>query len=163
MMKEEIFGPILPIFYYSDLNQLVKEIASRPKPLAVYHFSESSKNIEIVKNNTFSGAYVTNETIMQIGNMHLPFGGVGGSGQGRMHGIHGFKAMSNPKSLAILSSMDGFPTNRRYPPYTEDKKNFLRNLMKVAFVTNHQLVKYVGILVLLIVVVVLCSVLIPRA
>lgn len=99
---------------------------------------------------------------MQIGNMHLPFGGVGGSGYGRMHGIHGFKAMSNPKSVAILSSMDSFPTNRRYPPYTEDKKNFLRKLMKVAFLTSSQIGKGIAIILLIIVVAILCGVLIPR-
>jgi len=69
------------------LNELVAEITSRAKPLVVYHFTESKKNISFVKENTSSGAYVTNDCIMQIANKFLPFGGVGGSGYGRMHGI----------------------------------------------------------------------------
>lgn len=162
-MKEEIFGPIMPVFYYNDLQEIVREVVGRAKPLAVYHFSESSKNIEYVKGSTSSGAYVTNEALMQIGNKYLPFGGVGGSGQGRMHGKHGFQAMSNPKSVALLSSADNFPTNRRYPPYTEDKKSFLRKLMKVAFITTGQIAKGIALVVLLITVIVLCGVFIPRA
>lgn len=141
---------------------MVREINERPKPLAIYHFSESDRNIKYVKNNTSSGAYVTNETIMQIANKFLPFGGVGGSGYGRMHGKHGFIAMSNPKSLALLSSMDTFPTNRRYPPFTEDKKSFLRKLMKVAFITTGQIGRCIAITLLIIVTIVLCVVLIPR-
>lgn len=105
---------------------------------------------------------MTNETIMQIANKFLPFGGVGGSGYGRMHGKHGFIAMSNPKSLALLSSMDTFPTNRRYPPFTEDKKSFLRKLMKVAFITTGQIGRCIAITLLIIVTIVLCVVLIPR-
>jgi len=118
-MQEEIFGPILPIFYYRDLSEVISEITSRSKPLAIYHFSESKKNINLVKENTSSGAYVSNECVFQIANKYLPFGGVGGSGYGRMHGIHGFAAFSNPKSLALLSSSDGFPKNRTYPPLTQ--------------------------------------------
>ena len=100
---------------------------------------------------------------MQIANNALPFGGVGGSGQGRLHGRYGFKSFSNPKSVAMMSSNDGFPTNRRYPPYTDDKKSFLRKLMKVAFITYGQIGKFAAIFLLIIVVAVLCGVLIPRA
>jgi acyl-CoA reductase-like NAD-dependent aldehyde dehydrogenase len=76
----------------------------------------------LVKDNTFSGAYVTNDSIMQIGNKFLPFGGVGGSGYGRYHGVYGFRAFSNPKSVAFLSSLDTYPSNKRYMPWTNDKK-----------------------------------------
>jgi aldehyde dehydrogenase (NAD+) len=163
MMQEEIFGPIMPVFYFSSLPDLVQEINRRAKPLVVYMFSESSKNINLVKDNTFSGAFVSNETIMQMANKDLPFGGVGGSGQGRLHGKHGFQTFSNPKSVALMSSMDSFPTNRRYPPYTEDKKSFLRKLMKVAFITPGQIGKCLTIFLLLVTAIVLCGVLIPRA
>lgn len=161
MMQEEIFGPVMPIFYYSNLQELINEISSRAKPLAVYMFSENSKNIEQVKQNTFSGAFVTNECVMQIANKALPFGGVGGSGHGRLHGKHGFQTFSNPKSVALMSSNDGFPTNKRYPPYTDDKKNFLRKLMKVAFITYGQIGKFAAIFLLIVVAIVLCGVLIP--
>lgn len=93
----------------------------------------------------------------------MPFGGVGGSGQGRMHGIYGFKAMSNPKSVAMLSSLDTFPTNKRYPPYTEDKKNFLRKLMKIAFITSAKIGKCLAITLLLIVAIIVGVILIRKA
>ena len=99
---------------------------------------------------------------MQIANKELPFGGVGGSGHGRLHGKQGFLSFSNPKSVALMSSNDGFPTNRRYPPYTEDKKNFLRKLMKVAFITYGQIGKFFLVLIVLVVVGILCGVLIPK-
>ena len=117
----------------------------------------------MVKDNTFSGAFVTNECVMQAVNKELPFGGVGGSGQGRLKGEFGFRTFSNPKSLALMSSNDGFPANKRYPPYTEDKKSFLLKLLKVGFVTYGQIGKFLALVLLVIVVAVLCGVLIPRA
>ncbi len=141
---------------------MINEIVSRSKPLAVYHFSESKKNINLIKENTSSGAYVANECVMQISNKDLPFGGVGGSGYGRMHGKYGFMAFSNPKSVGLMSSNDGFPSNKRYPPYTDDKKGFLLKLLKVAFFTYGQIAKVGVFILLLIVAVILCSVLIPR-
>lgn len=85
-MNEEIFGPILPINSYANLNELVAELGERPKPLIVYMFSEDSKNIELVKKHTYSGSFVVNDAVVQMLNCHLPFGGVGESGYGRYHG-----------------------------------------------------------------------------
>ena len=153
----------MPIFYYSNLEELVSEISSRAKPLAVYMFSESSKNVNYVKNNTYSGAFVQNETVMQMVNLDLPFGGVGGSGHGRLHGKYGFSTFSNQKSVALMSSNDGFPTNKRYPPYTDDKKSFLRKMIKIGFITYGQIAKVFLILIILIAAAVLCGVLIPSA
>lgn len=161
-MQEEIFGPILPIFYYTDLKEVIKEIISRPKPLVVYHFSESSKNTQLVKTNTYSGAYVVNDTVMQMTNLSLPFGGVGASGYGRFHGKDGFIGFSNPKSVALISSMDNFPTNQRYPPYTDSKKSLMTKLLKFGFVTYRQIGKVLLVLVLLVILSVLAGVLIPR-
>lgn len=106
---------------------------------------------------------MTNDAVLHMTNLHMPFGGVGGSGYGRMHGIYGFKAMSNPKSIALLSSLDTFPTNKRYPPYTEDRKNFLRKLMKIAFVTYTKIGKSLGVTLLLIVVITLGIIFFRRA
>lgn len=82
---------------------------------------------------------------------------------GRLHGRYGFKAFSNPKSVALMSSEDGFPTNRTYPPYTDDKKSFLRKLIKVGFITYGQIAKFFGLILFIIIVAVLCGVLIPGA
>ena len=99
---------------------------------------------------------------MQVANKYLPFGGVGGSGYGRMHGTHGFKAFSNPKSVALLSSLDAYPSNKRYMPWTEDKKNLMRKVLKVAFYTPGQIGKVLGLIILVVVGAILCGVLIPK-
>lgn len=148
MMQEEIFGPILPFFYYSDLQEVIKEINSRPKPLVVYHFTESSRNIAQLKERTYSGAYVVNDTIMQMTNFALPFGGVGGSGYGRFHGKDGFLGFSNPKSVAKISSMDSFPLNQRYPPFTDKKKSLMTKLLKLGFISYGQIGKVLLIVLL---------------
>lgn len=95
MMNEEIFGPILPLYSFKELSEVIKEINGRDKPLAVYMFSEKKKNIEAVKTQTQSGCFSVNEATIQVANSHLPFGGVGKSGYGRYHGEAGFKYFSN--------------------------------------------------------------------
>lgn len=65
-MQEEIFGPILPVFSYADLDQVIEEINLRDKPLVVYHFSEDSKIVDKVQSSTSSGAYVVNDTVCQM-------------------------------------------------------------------------------------------------
>ena len=89
----------MPLYSYTNLDEVIKEINDRPKPLVVYLFSENSSNVKKVQDSTYSGAYVVNETLMQMMNPHLPFGGVGMSGSGRYHGKSGFLAFSNPKSI----------------------------------------------------------------
>lgn len=150
-MQEEIFGPILPIFYFTDLNEVIREINLRPKPLVVYQFSESSKNTAVVRAQTASGAYVVNDTVMQMSNLNLPFGGVGASGYGRYHGKDGFLAFTNPKSIALMSSMDSYPINQRYPPYNESKKSMMSNLLKFGFITYGQIGRTLLVIILLIV------------
>jgi len=95
----------MPLFYYTDLNHVIEEILNRAKPLVVYHFSESSSNQKQVRYRTSSGAYVVNDSVIQMSNLSLPFGGVGGSGHGRFHGKDGFIGFSNPKSIAVVSSI----------------------------------------------------------
>ena len=116
-MKDEIFGPILPLHYYTNIEALVEEINSRPKPLSVYLFSENSKNIKMVENRTSSGAFVINDAMIQNFSVYLPFGGVGASGYGRYHGEEGFKNFSNRKSVLHTKSSLMFPNRMRFPPY----------------------------------------------
>lgn len=118
MMSEEIFGPIMPLFQYTNLDEVIEEINSRPKPLAVYLFSENSEHVKKVKHSTYSGAFVVNQTLMQMANPHLPFGGVGMSGSGRYHGISGFLAFSNAKSICVTKAVNPYPMRNRFPPYT---------------------------------------------
>lgn len=94
-------------------------------------------------------------------NLHLPFGGVGGSGYGRFHGKDGFVGFSNPKSVARMSSMDNFPTNQRYPPYTPKKQALLTKLLRMSSVTFGQIAR-AALVLLLVVAVLLIVVLIPK-
>jgi aldehyde dehydrogenase (NAD+) len=145
LMKEEIFGPILPIIPYHDINNVINEIKERSKPLAVYLFSENKKNIKEVKERTSSGAFVVNDSVVQILNCHLPFGGVGMSGSGRYHGKAGFTAFSNPKIICQTAAFNMYPLSTRFAPYTESKKRMMTFLLKIGGVTYHQLAKTVGI------------------
>jgi acyl-CoA reductase-like NAD-dependent aldehyde dehydrogenase len=87
-MKEEIFGPIIPILTYSAIEECVDYISNDEKPLVVYFFGEKNgANQQKVADGTSSGAFVVNEMILQVANPNLPFGGVGYSGYGRCNGI----------------------------------------------------------------------------
>ncbi len=110
VMKEEIFGPILPVYTYQNFDEVVKHINSNPKPLCLYYFGKTSgKNFKKLEKETSSGALVANETLFQMVNSDLPFGGVGFSGYGRCHGEAGFKAFSNAKSVFDKAVMKMYP------------------------------------------------------
>lgn len=124
MMQEEIFGPLFPMMTYKNLDEALDYITTEhDKPLVVYYFGKKNgTNMMNVRDNTSSGTFVVNETIYQILNTDLPFGGVGGSGYGRTHGLQGFESFSNMKSCLIKPSLDCFPFNAVYPPYTDAVK-----------------------------------------
>lgn len=89
LMKEEIFGPILPIITYNTIDDAIKFINERDKPLSIYYFgTNSDRNSSLIKvqDQTSSGSFVVNEVVVQIMSSYLPFGGVGASGYGRLHG-----------------------------------------------------------------------------
>ena len=92
-MKEEIFGPILPVFTYKNIQEAIDFIHRIDKPLAVYYFgrnSSSNPNMRRLKEETSSGAFLVNDIAIHFLNADTPFGGVGGSGYGRCHGKEGF-------------------------------------------------------------------------
>ena len=89
LMKDEIFGPILPIITFKNIEEAISFINNRPKPLATYYYGSNSRwnvNLNKVEKQTSSGAFVVNDSCTQIFNNDLPFGGVGMSGYGRYHG-----------------------------------------------------------------------------
>lgn len=99
IMKEEIFGPILPVIVYDDINEIIEEITNRPKPLAFYIFSESKEmQDEFLYRISFGGGCI-NETLAHLTSPYLPFGGVGESGMGSYHGKASFDTFSHHKSV----------------------------------------------------------------
>lgn len=115
IMKSEIFGPILPIMAYKTLDEAVEFIQNRPKPLALYIFGKSKHDTRYVLQNTTSGSTCINNTIIQIENLDVPFGGVGMSGTGNYHGFYGFKAFSHERNIMQQKSFDA--VTFFHPPY----------------------------------------------
>jgi coniferyl-aldehyde dehydrogenase len=94
---EEIFGPILPIFPYRDIDDAIDYVNARPRPLALYYFGNDGPDRRKVLDRTTSG----NVTIMHVAQDDLPFGGVGASGMGKYHGVEGFRTLSHPKGVLV--------------------------------------------------------------
>lgn len=120
IMQEEIFGPILPAMEFSDINEVINFINSKPKPLAFYYFSQNKKKQNTILNQTTSGGGCINDTLMHIANPNLPFGGVGNSGMGRYHGKYSFDTFSNHR--AILKKATWLDVPIRYAPYGKKLK-----------------------------------------
>jgi aldehyde dehydrogenase (NAD+) len=99
IMSEEIFGPLLPIVPYSNLDQVIAEINARPKPLALYVWSRNEAMIRKVLQQTSAGGTCINHSVVQYIHARLPFGGVNNSGIGNAHGIYGFKAFSHERAI----------------------------------------------------------------
>ncbi len=115
LMDEEIFGPILPIIIYEDLELEIKKLNASPKPLVLYYFSNDKVKHDKIINMTSSGSVCINGTIHILLSTELPFGGVGESGMGRYHGIESFETFSNKKS--ILKKSFWGDLKAVYPPY----------------------------------------------
>lgn len=99
VMQEEIFGPILPVIEYNDLNPILDEITNRPKPLALYLFTNDEEVQDQVFNTVSFGGGCVNETLSHMTSHYLPFGGVGDSGMGSYHGQQSFELFSHHKSI----------------------------------------------------------------
>lgn len=122
-MQDEIFGPLLPILEWSDINDVFNNIRLMPKPLAFYVFSqdkELAKNV--MKSFSFGGGAV-NDTINHTSSLFLPFGGIGHSGTGHYHGKYTFDTFTHLKS--ILIRQNNLFTDKIFPPYDEEKMNFI--------------------------------------
>ena len=98
-MREEIFGPILPVKTYRNLDEAIAYVNARPRPLALYLFTRSGRIIDRVLKETVSGGVSINDTLLHIANDDLPFGGVGPSGMGHYHGREGFDTFSKLKPV----------------------------------------------------------------
>ena len=123
---EEVFGPVLPLFGVDDEHEALARIATLPSPLAVYPFAKDKRVLALFEDKCRAGAVVSNDVVVNHAVRSLPFGGVGASGHGVYHGIHGFRTFSHAK--AVLRRGTGSDPALRYPPYTASKLKWLRRL-----------------------------------
>ena len=115
IMREEIFGPLLPIETYSTPDDAIAKINARPHPLALYWFGANRGHRERMLRQTLAGGVTVNDTLWHFAHEGLPFGGVGASGSGQYHGEHGFVTFSKAKPVYAQSRFA--PTRLLYPPY----------------------------------------------
>ena len=115
IMQQEIFGPVLPILTYKDTEELLALLCNRPKPLALYIFSENRKNIRKITQRLSYGGGCINDTIIHLATSEMGFGGVGESGMGSYHGKIGFDTFSHTKSIVDKKTWMDLPM--RYQPY----------------------------------------------
>jgi acyl-CoA reductase-like NAD-dependent aldehyde dehydrogenase len=115
LWQEEIFGPILPIMEYSDLNEAIRIVNSKAKPLALYIFTGSTKLQQKILKETSSGGVCINDTVIHLTSKNLPFGGIGESGMGNYHGKASFETFSHMKSVMANTML--FDPKFKYPPY----------------------------------------------
>ena len=127
IMKDEIFGPILPILSFEKIEDIDEIIIKNPNPLALYVFSKNKKFNEIIINRYPFGGGAVNDTIVHLANSRLPFGGIGSSGIGSYHGKASFELFSHKKS--IVRRYTWFDNNLRYAPY-KNKLSLVRKIMK---------------------------------
>ncbi|MEO0412853.1 MAG: coniferyl aldehyde dehydrogenase [Pseudomonadota bacterium] len=128
VMREEVFGPLLPIKTYDTLGDVSAFIRSRPAPLALYYFGSDQDEIEHLLGNTRSGGVTVNDVIMHYTIDDLPFGGVGASGMGAYHGFDGFKQFSHARAIYRQSKLDVAGALR--PPYGPTFQKMSRFLFK---------------------------------
>ena len=129
IMKEEIFGPLLPVLRFSEPEDALETIRSLGDPLAVYIFSGNRTFQQYLLENTRSGGVCINDLMFQAAIPALPFGGAGESGMGAYHGKAGFETFSRPRSVHVKRT---FPENvLRYPPFGENKFKWLRRLFRL--------------------------------
>ena len=126
LLREEIFGPVLPLITVDSLDAALRFVLDRPKPLAVYLFSSSRATQQRVLEEVSNGATVINHLVFQVLVNELPFGGVGNSGMGSYHGEWGFQTFSHRK--AVLRKPVRPDPSVLYPPYTPFKQRLLRKL-----------------------------------
>jgi aldehyde dehydrogenase (NAD+) len=127
IMKEEIFGPILPVLTYDDITEVITIINSRPKPLALYFFSKNRRKQRKIVENISAGGININDTVMHFASNKLPFGGVGKSGMGSYHGRFSFDTFSNQKPVVYKGNWLDIPI--RYAPF-RNKLKWLKLLLR---------------------------------
>jgi len=128
IMQEEIFGPLLPLVGYRDLDQALDYVANRPRPLALYYFDPDTERIKRVLDESIAGGVTINDTIFHIAQDALPFGGVGNSGMGHYHGEEGFNTFSKRKGVFLQSRWNGAWMLK--PPFGQRIERLLKFMLR---------------------------------
>ena len=126
LMREEIFGPLLPVLTFDDIDQAVAFVTRRPKPLALYYYG--FRNCDFVLSRTSSGSVGVNECVTQLVNASMPFGGVGPSGMGAYHGKWSFETFTHRKPVMRKATWLALPA--RYPPNLDARVGLLKAMTK---------------------------------
>ncbi len=124
IMTEEIFGPLLPILAYDNIDTVIADINANPKPLALYVWSFNDETVHKVVTRTSSGGVCINHCLMQFVHGNLPFGGVNNSGIGNSHGYFGFKAFSHERAVVKASKL--MMVRLFFPPYDDNRRKIIR-------------------------------------
>jgi coniferyl-aldehyde dehydrogenase len=130
LMREEIFGPILPVVPYDALDDAIEYVNARPRPLALYYFDEDRRRIDDVLSRTISGGVAVNDVVVHLAQDNLPFGGVGPSGMGHYRGFDGFQTFSKKKGVFVQSRFASGGLLR--PPWSERSRAIIRLLLRRA-------------------------------
>ncbi|WBY15852.1 coniferyl aldehyde dehydrogenase [Erythrobacteraceae bacterium WH01K] len=131
-MKEEIFGPVLPVKTYSQVGEAINYINRRDRPLGLYYFGSDAAERETVLSRTISGGVTVNDVIMHVSMEDLPFGGVGPSGIGSYHGPEGFREFSHARSVYTQPKIDVAKLAGLKPPYGDTTRKTIEREMKKA-------------------------------
>ncbi|MFZ4551118.1 MAG: aldehyde dehydrogenase family protein [Aquabacterium sp.] len=130
IMSEEIFGPVLPVLTFRQVDEVVHAINAMPKPLALYVFSQDMKRTRSILARTSSGGVAINQVVLHYAQGNLPFGGVNNSGIGNAHGEFGFKTFSHERGV-LKGGMINAAKMLFYPPYTPAKKQMVTQFLKM--------------------------------
>ena len=128
IMQEEIFGPLLPMLTYTNLDDVIHTLQEKEKPLALYLFTNSKENEKKILSQLSFGGGCINDTIIHLATSNMGFGGVGNSGMGSYHGYASFQTFSHTKNIVKKATWIDLPF--RYPPYTTWKDYFIRMFLK---------------------------------
>ena len=128
IMREEIFGPLLPVLTFRNVDEVVRQINEGPKPLALYVFSQDKVRTRRILAQTSSGGVAINQVVLHYAQGNLPFGGVNNSGIGNAHGEYGFKAFSHERGVLKGGSINAAKM-LFYPPYTGFKRRMVSQFL----------------------------------
>lgn len=131
VMQEEIFGPVLPVLEYDSIDEAIEYVNARERPLALYYFGRDTAEERRVLDRTHSGGVTVNEMTFHCGADDLPFGGIGASGMGAYHGVHGFREFSHARAVYRQSRVDVSALGGMRPPYGEKLKRTIERELEV--------------------------------